>query len=190
MANDMIATDDEPVGIDRRLDELQRSFDEDIRYAPRPDNSATSELLVFKLAGEAYAFPLIYALEILQVPVIVPVPNVPASVLGIINSRGQILSVTTIHGALGVSPSEIGGASRIVVTKDLPLMTGLLVDGVDGIAEVASDAIRPVSGAHADDRSRFLSGQTYVSGTLVSLLDMQQLCESAALRVSGADSLE
>ncbi len=185
-------TTDAPVanaGIQRRLDELRRSFDDDIRYAPRMDVSAVTELLVFRLAGEAYAFPVTCALEILQVPVIVPVPNVPPSILGIINFRGQILSVTTIHGVLGLSQAEPGSGGRVIVTKELSLMTGILVDGVDGIAEIAVDAIQPIQATSADDRARFLSGQVYANGTLVSLLDMEQLCESDALRAAGTDSI-
>jgi len=170
--------------ISERLEQLRRSFDDDIRHAPPEEDRSTEQFLLLTFSGETYAYPVTHVLEILQVPTIVPVPGVPPAVLGILNFRGQVLSATTIHGVLGMTAGEMGPDNRIVVTKGLPLVTGILVDGVEGIAEVKPDEIQQTPTTVSDDRSRFLTGQVYVDGKLVFLLDVQQLCRSDALRVT------
>lgn len=172
--------------ISERLEQLRRSFDDDIRHAPPEEAQSTEQFLLLTFAGEIYAYPVTHVLEILQVPTVVPVPGVPPAVLGIINFRGRILSLTTIHGVLGTTAKKMGSDSRIVVTKGLPLVTGILVDAVEGIAEVRPEEIQQTPATIGDDRSRFLAGQVYVDGELVSLLDVQQLCRSDALRVAPA----
>ncbi len=182
------ATSSEVEQVNQRLEELRRSFDDDIRCAPPEDNKKTVEYLLLTLSGEAYAYPVAHALEVVQVPPIVPVPGVPPAVLGIINFRGQILSVTTIHGLLGLTAGEPGSGSRIIVTKGLPLVTGILADSVEKIAEVAAEDIQPLPVTIRDDRARLLAGQIHVDNRVVFLLDMEQLCGSESLRVTRTDS--
>ena len=183
-----MTTSSEAEQVNQRLEELRRSFDDDIRCAPPEDSKNTEEYLLLTLSGEAYAYPVTHALEILQVPPIVPVPSVPPAVLGIINFRGQILSVTTIHGLLGLTADESGSGSRIIVTKGLPLVTGILADSVEKIAQVAAEDIQPLPVTIGDDKARLLAGQVYVDDRVVFILDMEQLCGSESLRVTRTDS--
>ncbi len=122
----------------------------------------------------------------MQVPPIVPVPNVPPAVLGIINFRGQILSVTTIHGLLGLVAGGSGSGSKIIVTKDLPLVTGILADSVEKVVEVAAKDTQPLPVTIGDDKARLLAGQIYVDKRVVFLLDLGQLCRSESLRAAQA----
>ncbi len=174
--------------VNQRLEELRRSFDDDIRCAPAEETKKAEEFLQLTLAGEVYAYPVVHALEVLQVLPIVPVPGMPPAVLGIVNFRGQILSVTTIHDLLGLTAGEPGADSRIIVTKDLPLVTGILVDSVEGIVEVVVEDIQPMPVVIEGEKMRPLTGRLYVDGGLVSFLDVEQLSESAALRVSQTGS--
>jgi purine-binding chemotaxis protein CheW len=164
--------------VNHRLDALRRSFDDDIRSAPLQETWKGEEYVLLTLAGEAYGFPMLHALEILPVPTIVPVPNVPPAVLGIVNFRGQLLSVATIHGLLGLAARSIGTSSRIIVAKDPSRHTGILVDSVVGIAEVRTDQIQPLPATVADDKARLLAGQIYMNEKLVSLFDAEQLFKS------------
>ncbi|MCP4592020.1 MAG: hypothetical protein GY842_14895 [bacterium] len=175
--------------IRRRVGELRQSFDDDIRYAPQVDSAEIDEFLLLTLCGEAYAFPVIHALEILQVPTVVPVPRVPASVLGIMNFRGQILSVTTINALLGLPAGERGPDNRIIVTKGLNVITGILVDGVAGIIQVVAEEVQFAPATMGDDKARLVLGETYMREQLVSLLDVEQLCASDSLGIDQTDRI-
>ena len=169
--------------ISRRLEELRCSFDDDIRHAPVEETAETDEFLLLTLSGETYAYPVIHALEIVPVPTIIPVPGVPPAVSGIINFRGQILSVTTIAGLLGLAPSEPDASGRIIVTKGLPLFTGILVDSVERIIDVAAEKIQPLPVTLSENKQRLLSGQFFLHHRVVFVLDLQHLCESESLYV-------
>ena len=183
MAASDVATEADLERIGRRVDRLRRSFDEDVPRPPAAEVARTESFLLLTLSGEAYAFPVAHALEVLQVPTIVPVPGAPPAVLGIINFRGQILFVSTIHGVLGLRPGHPGPASRIIVTKGLPLSAGILVDGVEGVAEFAPGDIQ-------NDKARPLAGEVYLDGKLVAVLDMEQLCASGSLQLSRPDPVD
>ncbi len=173
--------------VNQRLEALRRSFDDDIRYAPYEESAAAEEYLLLTLSGEAYALPVAHALEVLQVPSIVPVPGVSASVLGVINFHGQILSVMSIHGVLGLTVGDPGPGSRIIVTRGLGRTTGVMADGVEGITEIKTEEIQPVPVTVGPDRACLLAGQIYMEKKLVTLLDMEQVCGSESLRMAGAD---
>ena len=176
-----VTTELESERIRRRVEELRLSFDDGMRQAPDEEVARTESFLLLTLSDERYAFRVAHALEILQVPPIVPVPGAPPAVLGIINFRGRILSVATIHGALGLRRGEPGPAGRIIVTKDLPLNTGILVDGVEGIAEIATGDIQPAPASAGSEETRGIAGEVYIVGRLVAVLDMKQLCASGSL---------
>jgi purine-binding chemotaxis protein CheW len=175
---------DEVERIRRRLDELRRSFDDDVRHAPVQHTVETEEYLLLTLAGEAYAYPVVHALEIVPAPKIIPVPRVPTAILGIINFRGQILSVTAIAGLLGLDASAPGPNSRVIVTKALPLFTGILVDGIERIIDVAPEDIQPLPVTLDSEKQRLLTGQIRVDHRIAFVLDMRQLCGSESLRAS------
>ena len=169
--------------ISQRLSELRYSFDDAIRQAPCAQAAPGQEFLLLTLSGETYAFPITHTLEVLQVPTIVPVPGLKPSVRGIINFRGQVLFVTTIHAALALSLGDPSSAGRIIVTKGLGAAVGILVDAVKGIAEIATEEIHSVPVTMGEDQKRILAGQVYADGVLMSIVDVRQLYEIGALDV-------
>lgn len=175
--------------VNARLAELRRSFDAGVRCAPEADTQKAEEFLLFTLAEETYAYPVLRALEISPVPPIVPVPGLPPAVLGIVNSRGQILSVTAIHGQLGLMRGKSRPCNRIIVTKGLSLATGFLVDSVDRIVEIPVEDVQPPPSTMQSSKARLLVGQTYVDDRLVSLLDLRELCDLESLLVDRADTV-
>jgi purine-binding chemotaxis protein CheW len=170
----------------RRVEQLRRSFDADICAAPPEAIKQAEEYLLVTLAGERYAYPLTHALEIIKTPTIVPVPSVPSAILGIINFRGQVLSVSRIHGLLGLTASEAGARARIIVTKRLPLTTGILVDGVEKIVAIGAEEVHPLPVTISDERTTFLRGEAYLGDEVVFLLDMEKICESEELRAASS----
>jgi len=175
MTHNQAVPDGQVEQVNRQLDELRRSFDADMCQAPPHETVKGEVYLLLALSGATYGCPILHVCEILPVPTIVPVPNVPPAMLGIVNLHGHILSVTTIHRLLGLKPAPPADASRIVVTKGIPVRTGILADKIEGMAEVRSEQIQPLSATIADDTARLLTGHVYAKGRIVSLLDMEQL---------------
>ena len=59
--------------------------------------------LCFSLGVEEYAIPLLEVREVIAMPEYTPVPYTPPYFLGIMNLRGQVISVMDLRQKLGVT---------------------------------------------------------------------------------------
>src|SRR4029077_13058533 len=133
------------------LDALVAAIDHDVHQVygqntkstvplgPLDRQNQTERYVLFTLAGSRYAVPVPSILEIGRIPHITPVPNVPAWVRGVINLRGEILSVVDFRTFLGLEEAHHGEHSRMLVVKTArdEIMTSLIVDQVMGIAPLS-----------------------------------------------------
>jgi purine-binding chemotaxis protein CheW len=56
------------------------------------------QLVVFNLGLEEYAIDISYAKEIIRIPKLVKIPNVPEYIEGIFNLRGTVITVINLKG--------------------------------------------------------------------------------------------
>lgn len=139
--------------------------------------------VLFTVAGASYAVPDACVTEVGRVPKTTPVPLAPAWLRGVTSLRGDVVSVIDLRTFLGLeSTSPHTGRLLVVRLLDEDFATGLLVDGVDQIASVPLDAVRPpaspLDGALAD----FLTGACHVAQRFVAVLDLDRLLRSPEIR--------
>lgn len=61
------------------------------------DDDQLTQWLTFTLGKESYGVDVLHVQEIIQYPEISPVPGSPVYVLGIINLRGEVITVCDMH---------------------------------------------------------------------------------------------
>lgn len=132
-----------------------------------PDRSnETVEVLICGLRNESFAVELSALSSIQRSTGLTRVPCTPASVAGILNVRGELLTVLDLSAALGGQP--LSDETTQVVLVETPLgRVGLLVDEVERVDRIALDRLDPP-----------LSGATYSRGVAdgrVVLLDLEKL---------------
>jgi purine-binding chemotaxis protein CheW len=146
--------------------------------------SAESERFIqFGLGELDLVVPVRRVLETGRPPAIIPMPNVPAWVLGVTNVHGDIVSVIDLHGFLGLEGSGRNPAERLLVVQAArgDLTIGLLVDRVKGLCALPAGQIRPAAGA--DPRlAPYTGGVAEVNGRRLILLDLDLLLSAPALR--------
>jgi purine-binding chemotaxis protein CheW len=109
------------------------------------------ELLTFTLDGDLYAIPVEWVREIVRLRAITPMPRVPPQIRGVISLRGEIVQVLDLRRRLGIQDCEPERISRIVVLHgDHGAVTGLLVDSVREVLQVAEEAIQPPPTGESD----------------------------------------
>jgi purine-binding chemotaxis protein CheW len=98
-------------------------------------------LLAFELGGQAYALPLEEVAEVLTLPDrLAAIAGSDEATLGVLNLRGRLLPVVSLHRLLGLAtPAELSG--RVVVTRIGEALVGLAVDVLSAILRVPEDAI-------------------------------------------------
>ncbi|MEN9722458.1 MAG: hypothetical protein RJB38_444 [Pseudomonadota bacterium] len=110
---------------------------------PETEESALHEsrYLLFRLHGESYAAPLVQVREVIKVPTIKPVPHSPAHMKGVMNLRGQIISVFDLRSKLGLPSRSEAVPGLILVVDTTQGSIGALVDSVDSVQEIPDEQI-------------------------------------------------
>ena len=89
------------------------------------------KFLVFALEGEKYCLPLSLIKEVIDVVEITPVPQVPKFFKGLINLRGQIISVIDLRTKFGFTDEKSDPKKTcIIITQVDDLVLGGIVDEV------------------------------------------------------------
>ncbi|MGA4815113.1 chemotaxis protein CheW [Pseudomonas aeruginosa] len=68
--------------------------------------------------------------EVLRYTEIAPVPGAPSYVLGIINLRGNVVTVIDTRQRFGLDPAPVSDNTRIVIIEADKQVVGILVDSV------------------------------------------------------------
>jgi purine-binding chemotaxis protein CheW len=112
------------------------------RYAQIPTDShdaSETEVLLFQLGDEQYAFELGLLQSVHPTRGITHVPGAPAPVVGILNVRGEVVTILDLASAFGTKrASQDNGETRVLLI-DAPSggRVGLLVDAVLGVRRLA-----------------------------------------------------
>jgi purine-binding chemotaxis protein CheW len=147
------------------------------------DASQGDRYVLLSIASAHYAVLEAFVTELERIPKITPVPRVPAWVRGVTNLRGDVLSVVDMRTFLGLDPTSSHSARMLVVrllTEEFS--TGLLVDSVDRIVAVPSEAITPPESSLEGPLAPFLRGMCVIEEQLVAVLDLDQLLRSPDIR--------
>jgi purine-binding chemotaxis protein CheW len=81
--------------------------------------------------------------EVLPSPAITPVPLAPVAVAGLVNLRGQILTVIELGKRLGFEPDPTGSPPAMVVVGWENSLVGLLVDQIGEVVAAPEDVCEP-----------------------------------------------
>lgn len=140
------------------------------------------QYLRFRLgAVERYGIPYNYLEELLYVVNLARIPCTPAFVVGVVNHRGELLTVLDLKQFFRMPVIALGEEARIIVVKYAGMRVGLLVDEVDGNEEYQDAELSPPL------RSEGVSNMEYVLGIHagnVTLLNLKALFDDPALRVN------
>jgi purine-binding chemotaxis protein CheW len=157
----------------------QGSWDELARAAgggegDGPAREELRQLLIFEVAGSAYAVPVESVREIVRIRPITPVPRVSADVRGVIALRGEILQVVDLRRRLSLPPAEPSRQNRIVVVHlDDGRVAGVLVDAVREVLRVEASAIGP----HAGGESQAVEALCTRGDRFVSLIALDRVLQ-------------
>jgi len=138
-------------------------------------NDTVSQWVTFRLGDEIYGIDVLQVQEVLRITEVSPVPGAPDYVLGIINLRGNVVTVVDARNRFGLSPKASDDASRIIVIDAYEKVIGLLVDNVSEVAYVPNSQIESAPSVGADDGHRFVSGVSNRDGELLIMVDLEKL---------------
>jgi purine-binding chemotaxis protein CheW len=140
------------------------------------------QVVGFRIGRETFGLPISVVREIVRVPEITSVPNVPDYVEGVINLRGRIIPVLDLRKRFGEESVQSDRKNRIVVVEFENRGIGLLVHSASEVLKVPPSEIEAPQNVFQDGESSYISGVAKLKGRLVILLHLPRLLQAGDLR--------
>lgn len=138
------------------------------------------EVVEFVLAYERYAFETRYVREVCPLENLTPLPCTPAFVLGIVNVRGEILSVIDLKKFFELPEKGLTDLNKVIVLEAENMRFGILADAVSGVRRVRVDEIQLSLPTLTGVREAYLKG---VTAERVVILDADKLLADERITV-------
>ncbi len=138
-------------------------------------NGEVLRWVTFHLDKEVYGINVMQVQEVLRYSEIAPVPGSPAYVLGIINLRGNVVTVIDTRMRFGLEPAEVTDSSRIVIIEASEQVVGILVDSVAEVVDLSTDDIDPAPNVGTEESAQFIKGVSNRGEELLILIDLNKL---------------
>ena len=131
--------------------------------------------VTFQLDRETYGINVMQVQEVLRYTEIAPVPGAPDYVLGIINLRGNVVTVIDTRSRFGLQPAEVSDNSRIVIIEAEKQVIGILVDSVAEVVYLRVSEIDVAPSVGTEESAKFIQGVSNRDGELLILVDLNKL---------------
>ena len=146
---------------------------------PAPTKADLAELLVFRIGLERFGVDLLAVEEVIDLPVIHHVPEMPPAMMGVVAVRGSLTPVFTPNAALGLplAPSE-----AVLIFRRTVGRVGVLIDDVEDAVTVDLRELRRAPENGRDDN--VVLGVIRHDGNMFAVVDADALiaaCQNAAL---------
>ena len=137
---------------------------------------ATVQLLLFRIDEEWYSVRVESVREIYQECHATPIPGVPGFILGVMNIRGEILSVTDIAALMNLGGSGSGVRPAIIVHQGRRA-TAMVVDEVGDIIEPSESSLEAPVSTIDRAQAEFVAESVYVDERLVGVVNVDRVLE-------------
>ena len=140
------------------------------------DNDDTIiQWVTFHLENEKYGIKVMQVQEVLRMTEIAPVPGAPHYVLGIINLRGNVVTVIDTRRRFGLADVENDDETRIVIVEANNNVVGILVDSVAEVVDLKMSEIETAPNVGNDESSKYIQGVSSRENELLILVDVNKL---------------
>ncbi len=138
-------------------------------------NDPLTQWVTFFLENEKYGVPVEQVMEVLRFTEITPVPGAPEAVMGIINLRGNVVTVLDTRKKFVLSTRVPDDSTRIVVTTINEHVIGILVDNVSDVMWLRASEMEITPSTTGEDNAKFIQGVASRDGDLLILVDLLKL---------------
>lgn len=138
-------------------------------------DEAICRWVTFRLDNELYGIDVLQVQEVLRYTEIVPVPGAPDFVLGIINLRGNVVTVIDTRKCFGLPPHATDDATRIVIIESGKQVAGLLVDSVAEVVNIHGNQVETAPDVGTTESAKYIQGIANHNKEILILVDVNKL---------------
>ncbi len=126
----------------------------------------------FNVISSEYMIPILKVREIISMPSVTALPELPPYVKGVSNLRGSIIPIVNLKSLLNSSFGEETGNTVIVLTTG-KMTFGIIVDGITGVIKVDESQIEAPENFF--NNAENIEGVAKLGDKLIVLLDIKKL---------------
>lgn len=139
------------------------------------DTDEADKYLTFFVGEQVYGLSIRQVNGIIQMQEITSMPELPYYIKGIINMRGTVIPVLSVHLRFGQAEQEYHERTCIIILDRGDSQAGVIVDAVEAVLDIPPESIAPHP-AMASQGESFVTGIAKVGGgKMVLLLDTDLL---------------
>tara|TARA_B100000073_G_scaffold327222_1_gene312693 strand:- start:203 stop:637 length:435 start_codon:yes stop_codon:yes gene_type:complete len=132
-----------------------------------------SQYLVFNISKENYVIDISKVREVISISKFEKVPNANSHVLGMINIRGEVITVINSSVILNTHIENINNPSnKIIIFEHLNEHVGLVVENVTKVMEIEKESIEAPPLYNED--STYVSGVVQENESLYIVVDIEK----------------
>lgn len=128
----------------------------------------SKQFIVVMVGNEQYGIDIRYIDNIVRMQKITRVPKVQPYFVGVINIRGEIVSVMSLRKKMGLEDDVFSNATRIIIIKlEEKGAIGIIVDEVKEVVNLGENEIERTA-----NKGKFINGIGKHGDELISLLEI------------------
>ena len=131
------------------------------REPEKKEAGETLEILGFSLAHERYGIETSFIREVYPLKEYTPLPCTPAFVFGLINVRGQILSIIDMRKFFELPEKGISDLTKVIILHNESMEFGFLADEIIGVKTIPLRHLQTTLPTLIDIREKYLKGVTH-----------------------------
>lgn len=133
------------------------------------------QYVTFLLMDETYGINVMQVQEVLRYSEIAPVPGAPSHVLGIINLRGNVVTVIDTRQRFGLMPADVTDNTRVVIIEVDKQVIGILVDAVSEVVYLNQSEIEKAPNVGTEESTQFIQGVCHKDDRLLILVELDKM---------------
>lgn len=138
------------------------------------------EILEFLLAYERYGLEMSCVRETYPLKDLTPLPCTPPFVLGLINVRGEIVSVIDLKKFFDIPERGLTDLNKVIIVQNDEMTFGILADEILGMRLIPGDGIQPSLPTLTGIRHEYLKG---ITGERTVILDGNRILTDSRIIV-------
>jgi purine-binding chemotaxis protein CheW len=135
----------------------------------------TIELATFYVGDALCGMDILKVQEINKLMEMTKVPQAPDYMIGILNLRGQIVTIIDLGQKLGLGKAELSNESRNIIVNTPGEHVGLLVTRISDVVMADPDKIEPAPANMSGLQGGFFTGVYKTENKLIGILDIKEV---------------
>ena len=138
----------------------------------------TVEMATFYVGEALCGMDILNVQEINKLMDMTTVPQAPGYVMGILNLRGQIVTIIDLGKKLNLGKTDLSEMSRDIIVNSKDEYIGLLVSRISDVVEAEWDKVEPPPANIGGVQGKFFKGVFKTKERLIGILDVEKVLEN------------